>query len=156
MAWVEQELKNRTKVEVTPAREKLLDEVKKSNLPKIAKEAAGGDKALEPIRFQPVKSVGHFEAEFAKRDGDIIFHFWPWGLHAADRAGNPRPPFSPNFRAALTAAFKEEFDLKHVTITEDRDMGAIFVKAESYGARQFWFELAKKTVTALHHKLGGD
>jgi hypothetical protein len=156
MAWVEQELKERKRLEVTPAREKLLNEVKKTSLPAVLREAASGDKTLDPIRFQPVKSVGRFEAEFAKRDGDIIFHFWPWGLHTADREGKPRPPFTPEFRAALPMALYEEFDVKLVSITEDRDMGAFFVKAESYGKKQFWFDLARKVVTALHRRLGGD
>jgi hypothetical protein len=156
MAWVEQELKERKQLSVTPAREKLLNEVKKGSLPTIAREAANGDKPVEAIRFQPVKSVGRFEAEFAKRGGDIIFHFWPWGLHAADREGTPRPPFTAAFRVALPAAFLDEFDKKLVSIEEDRDMGAFFVKAEGYGKKQFWFDLATKVVTNLHRRLGGD
>ena len=156
MAWVEQELKERKKLEVTPAREKLLNEVKRATLPTIVQEAASGDKSFEAINFQPVKSVGRFEAEFAKRDGDIIFHFWPWGLHAADREGTPRPPFTAAFRAALPKALYDEFDVKLVTIIEDRDMGSIYVKAESYGKKQFWFDLARKVVTTLHRHLGGD
>lgn len=156
MAWVEQELRDRKKLPVTPERERLLNEVKKGSLPTIVQEAASGDKRIEPIHFQPVRSPGHFEAEFAKRDGDVIFHFWPWGLHAAERDGRPRPPFTKDFRIQMLGALCEFYDSKLVAVEEDRDMGAFFAKVRGAGTKQFWFDLAVKMMTNLHNRLGGD
>lgn len=154
--WVEQELKNRKQMDVSPTRAQTLDEVKKQVHPIIVKEAAQGDKPFDPLRFQPVKSPGLFEAEFAKRGPDLIFHFWPWGLHEADRTGSPRPPFGPKFRNELKNTLEEVFDKRFVHISEDRDMGAMFVKVDTYGAKQFWHDLGVKAVTKLHHRLGGE
>lgn len=156
MSWVEQETQERKQLQVTPEREKQLDEVKNEVHPAIVREAAQGDKPFEPIRFQPVKSPGLFEAEFAKKESDLVFHFWPWGLHAADRGDQPRPPFTKDFRPQLTCALHDVFDSNKVTIKEDRDMAAIFVKVEGYGMKQFWFDLAHKVVTNLHLRLGGE
>jgi len=156
MGWVEQELKNRKKLEVSPKRAETLNEVKKQVHPIIVKEAAQGDKPFEPLKFQPVKSPGLFEAEFAKKDSDLIFHFWPWGLHEADRNGQPRPPFTPLFRSVLPAVMYKSFGARFVTIEEDRDMGSFFVKVTGFGAKQFWHDLGVKAVTELHHKLGGE
>ena len=156
MNWVEQELKNRKPIDVSRERERVLDATKREVHPIIVQEASQGDKPFEPIKFQPVKSPGLFEAEFAKRDADIIFHFWPWGLHEADRTGSPRPPFTAPFRSELKAAMEKVFDKRFVTIDEDRDMGAIFVKVSGVGAKQFWHDLGVKVVTALHHALGGE
>ena len=156
MTWIEQEPKSRKKIDVTQERAQLLDKVKKEVLPPIAREAEQGDKRVEPLHFQPVKSPGLFEAEFGKVGTDIVFHFWPWGLHEADREGRPRPPFEKRFREELRAALLDTFEAKFVTIGEDRDMGAIFVKARTYGSKQFWFDLGRKAVTLLHGRLGGE
>ena len=156
MSWVEQELKNRKPLDVSPKRAETLNEVKKQVHPIIVKEAAQGDKPFEALKFQPVKSPGLFEAEFAKKDSNLIFHFWPWGLHEADRTGQPRPPFSSNFRNELKKTMDETFNARFVHIAEDRDMGAIFVQITGGGAKQFWHDLGVKAVTSLHHKLGGE
>jgi hypothetical protein len=154
--WVEQELKNRKPLDVSPARAKTLDDTKRESHPIIVQEAARGDKPFDPIRFQPVKSPGLFEAEFAKRGNDLIFHFWPHGLHEADRLGQPRPPFLTTFRHELQVAFGANFFAKNVEISDDRDMGAIFVKVSTFGAKQFWHQLSVKVVTDLHKQLGGE
>lgn len=156
MSWVEQELKNRKKLVVSPERAETLNGAKKEVHPIIVKEASQGDKPVEPLRFQPVKSPGLFEAEFAKRGADLIFHFWPWGLHEADRTGQPRPPFSATFRSVMPAVLYKHFGTRFVHITEDRDMGSFFVKVDGYGAKQFFHDLAVKAVTEIHHKLGGE
>lgn len=156
MAWVEQELKDRKRLAVSPERAALLNETKKEVHPIIVQEAARGDKPFEPLKFQPVKSPGLFEAEFAKKESDLIFHFWPWGLHDADRNGTPRPPFSVQFRNYMPLALYEIFDKKFVEIIEDRDMGSFYVKVKGFGGKQFWFDLCVKAVTGLHHRLGGE
>jgi hypothetical protein len=156
MSWLEQELKDRKQLPVSQERAKTLDTTKMEVHPIIVKEAAQGDKGFDAIRFQPVKSPGIFEAEFAKKDSDLIFHFWPWGLHEADRTGSPRPPFSPRFRYELQSIMESVFDKRFVKIDEDRDMGSMFVKVTAAGAKQFWHDLGVKAVTKLHHALGGE
>jgi len=155
MSWVEQEQQGRKKLTVTEERAALLDKVKAEALPPIRHEVANGDKPFEPIRFQPVRSPGLFEAEFAKKEDDVIFHFWPWGLHEAERSGKPRPPFSKNFRDVLQKAFKHSFGAD-AELSEDRDMGAWFVKVRGLGRKQFWHDLSVKAATLVHTELGGD
>lgn len=154
MSWVEQEPKNRVKIAVTSERTALLDKVKAEALPKVQHEASTGDKFVKPVQFQPVHSPGIFEAEFALRDGDVIFHFWPWGLHEAERNGQPRPAFKDGFSAALRNVLATHFPL--FELTEDRDMGAWFVKIPALGKKQFWHKLSVSMVTDLHFQLGGE
>lgn len=156
MNWVEQEHQSRTSIAVTDAREKILNEEKAKSFPVIAKETATGDKPVDPIQFQPVRSPGLFEAEFAKRGNDVIFHFWPWGLHEADRLGKPRPGFQPGFKRELQAVFTDQTGSQGLDIEDDRDMGAYFVKVKGLGAKLFWRDLSIKIVTALHKGLGGE
>lgn len=156
MSWVEQELKNRKPIDVSRERERVLDATKREVHPIIIQEASQGDRPFEPIKFQPVKSPGLFEAEFAKKEADLIFHFWPWGLHEADRNGTPRPPFTAKFRYELQSVMDQTFDKRFVKIDEDRDMGSMFVKIAGAGAKQFWHDLGVKAVTLLHQRLGGE
>jgi len=153
MSWVEQSHKERKKLTVTTEREALLDEVKAGSLPIIRQEANAGDRPIKPVHFQEVRSPGIFEGEFGVKDGDLIFHFWPWGLHQADRDGKPRPPFPTGFGPVLRAVLTHHFGLTE--ISEQRDLGSWYAKAAGVGRKQFWFDLAVKAVTDLHHQLGG-
>jgi hypothetical protein len=154
MSWKEQELASRKPLNVDAAREKLLNDVKKEAHPIIIKESDAGGKTVVPVKFQPVQSPGIFEAEFGVKDGDLIYHFWPWGLHVADKSGRGRPAFKVGFGKALAEVMKDSYKNKAV-IEEDRDMGAWFVKVVDGGKNQFHRKLAINTVTALHKKLGG-
>lgn len=141
---------------VTTDRAALLDKVKTEVHPKIVREAKSGDKGIDPLRFQPVRSPGLFEAEFAQRGEDVIFHFWPWGLHQADKESRPRPAFPPGFKSTLSSVLTKAFAPDAIKVEDDRDMGAIFVRVVGLGSRQFWRDLTIKAVTDLHHALGGE
>jgi hypothetical protein len=154
MAWNEHEMQSRKPLDVNATREKLLNEVKKESLPIIVKEADSGNKTVVPIKFQPVQSPGIFEAEFGVKDGDLIYHFWPWGLHAADKSSRGRPAFKVGFGKALAEVMTASYKGR-ATIEEDRDMGSWFVKVVDGGKNQFFHKLAVNTVTSLHHKMGG-
>lgn len=155
MSWIEQEHQSRKKLTVTDEKQALLDKVKAETLPTIRQEASKGDKSVAPIRFQEVKSPGLFEAEFGLKEDDLIFHFWPWGLHIAERNGQPRPAFMPGFREALLAAVTATYSAG-VDLQEDRDMGAFSVRVLGAGKKQFWYDLALRTVKDVHKRLGGD
>lgn len=154
MNWVEHESKNRKDLKVTSERAALLDKVKAEALPPIRREAANGDKSVQPVRFQPVKSPGIFEAEFGEKDGNVIFHFWPWGFHEAERNGQPRVAFVVGFGNLLKKTMHKHFGTE-IEVIEDRDMGSWFVKIPALGKKQFWFELAVKAATEMHTNLGG-
>lgn len=154
MSWIEQEHQTKKKLVITDEKQALLDKVKTETLPTIRQEAAKGDKAVTPIRFQEVKSPGLFEAEFGLKDDTLIFHFWPYGLHAAERAGQPRPAFVPGFREQLLAASTTSYNAG-IDFAEDRDMGAFSVRVFGAGKKQFWYDLALRMVKDLHKRLGG-
>jgi hypothetical protein len=154
--WIEQEQRDRKLLTVTPAREQELENTKKEVLPIIAGEAEQGMKPFETIKFQPVKSPGLFEAQFAKKEGAIIFQFWPWGYHAAEREGRPLPPFTKQFREKLQPTLAKTFEDRFLRVEEVRQMGAYYVEAATYGKKMAWFDLARKAVTELHHALGGE
>jgi hypothetical protein len=156
MSWVEQELQSRKQLALSPERISVLDQAKGEGFPVITKETSFGNKQVEPIQFREIRSPGHFEAEFAKRSGDIIFHFWPWGLHAADSAGVPRPAFPKGFKDELQKAMTDVFGGEGLDVEDDRDMGAYFVKVAGFGGKQFWSDLAIRAATALHKSLGGE
>src|SRR5512140_1056144 len=148
MSWIEQEHQSRQRLPVTQARALERDKTKEEELPRIADEAERGMKPVEPIKFQPVHSPGLFEAEFAMREvwseggvgKDVIFHFWPWGLHTADVSGKARPAFKKGFAETLKQVFEKHY--VSVEIRDDRDMGAYFVRLRGVGGQQFWFKLA--------------
>lgn len=164
MNWIEQEHASRRHLQVTEERALELDKTKQESYPVIAGEVGRGIKPLKEVRFQPVQSPGIFEAEFAQRDSttddgkisrDVIFHFWPWGLHAADKREEIRPSFRRGFKEALQKVMTSEYQ-GLVQIEDDRDMGAFFVRIRGAGGQQFWHQLAVKAVTTLHLSLGGE
>lgn len=157
MQWLE---KNQETEEISPAdmaREKVLNLEKETSLPAIRKEAEAGTLALpEPIKFQPVKSPGIYEAEFGVKGKDVIFHFWPFGYHIADASGKVPPRFPKDFLPKLTKIMNETFNVARVEIKDDRDMGALFVKALAWADSQFYRELCVKACQALHDAMGGE
>lgn len=156
MSWLEQENETRKQHEVSKDRAVVLDQARDETLPVIQKEAAQGEVPFDPLKFQPVRSPGNYEAEFAKRGEDVIFHFWPYGYHEADRRGIATPKFKPEFLLNLRVVMISAYGAQRVEVSEDRDMGAWFVKAHGWGAQQFWFDLACEACRKLHHSLGGE
>src|SRR5687767_9711082 len=119
----------------------------------IEEEARAGDKLIEPVNFQPVRSPGNYEAEFAAKGDDIIFHFWPDGYHDAQNKGKHPPRFKKDFGHHLFVAMSATFGPRRLEIENDDDMGAIFVKATGYGTNQFFRTMAISVCEDLHKKL---
>lgn len=155
MNWTAQETKTRTNIELSSEKAQELDKAKQEGLPVIQKESEG-TKPFEPIKFQPVRSPGIYEAEFGVKGKDLIFHFWPYGYHQAEKEGIRTPNFHRHFAEELPQAMKVSFNLAQVETKRDEDMGAIFVKVNGAGENQFFHELAVKVCEELHRLLGGD
>lgn len=154
--WTVFHTPSRTKLEADEEKTKQYEEAKKDSLPAIQKEAEEGVKPFEPIRFQPVHSVGFFEAEFGMRKKDIIFHFWPDGYHQAERDKRVLPRFPKGFGELLLKVMSDAFDPMRIEVYEDKDVGAWFVKALGFADSTFARELAIKAVTSVHKALGGE
>lgn len=108
------------------------------------------DKVIEPVHFQPVKSPGNYEAEFAIKDGDVIFHFWPYGFHEAQVREQTPPRFKRGFHQFLVSAMASAFDSRRLEFEDDKDMGAIFVRAKGFADNQFYRQLAIQACEKLH------
>lgn len=154
MSWTEQEHKSRTVVHVSQGRESELENEKKASLSAIQRESEE-TKPFDPMRFQPVKSPDIYEAEFVSKGADVIFHFWPWNYHHAERDGKPAPKFKPGFEQALRKSMSDVFQEHRLEVIHDLDIGAWFVKAKGWGENQFARELSIKACEALHKALGG-
>jgi len=159
MAWAELDLQTRQDLPMSAEREALLNEVRNSVRPVITREVDRGDKGIEPVQFKEVRSPGLFEAQFARKQNDVVFHFWPWGFALAEKRGEPRPAFQPGMRVQIREAFVDIYgDSEFLSVTEDdwdREMGSITAIVRGQGAKQFWYDLAVKVVTQLHKSLGG-
>lgn len=156
MNWVEQKVDKGGPYIPDAARVRELEEGKRESLPILEREARKGQMPIEPIRFRPVKSPGIYEAEFAQKDKDLIFHFWPYGYHQAERDRRAAPKFKTGFEKALTDSMENVFSSNRVTVSLDRDVGAYFVKAANWGEHQFMSELAIKACEQVHKALGGS
>lgn len=154
MSWLEKNTETNQVSEADAERAQLLNEVKKGTLPTIRKEEKEGFKPFEQLAFQPVKSPGIYEAEFGVKGEDLIFHFWPYGYHVADVQGKSTPRFPKGFLPKLSKVMKDTF-MQRVEISEDLDVGAIFVKANGWGEKQFHRELAIKACEAIHKAMDG-
>ena len=155
MNWTEKDVQT-DRVEVADtARSKLLDMVRKEALPTIQREASNGAPEFNPLEFQPVRSPGIYDGEFGSKGDDLIFHFWPYGYNQAASAKQRTPNFKPGFQKMLKFVMGETFGDKRVEIQEDKDVGALFVKALNWGQHQFRRELAIKACEALHGRMGG-
>ena len=155
MNWIESSNAGQSVGSVDAERAKVLDLAREEKLPVIEKEAATGVKSLDPLKFQPVHSPGIYEAEFAMKGDDIIFHFWPWGYHKSDRNGEKTPRLSRNFPAVLSQVFTNLFGSGRFDIENDEDMGAHYVRCIGWGSNQFARDLAIKACKGLHSALGG-
>lgn len=156
MSWLEKNNETHSVSQADAARAKVLDETRDENLPIVQKETDAGVKPFEQVQLQPVKSPGIYEAEFGVRKGDVIFHFWPSGYHVAERRGVAAPKFKPMFEAVLTKVMGEVFDSNRVTVENDIDMGALFVRAKGWGEAQFHRDLCIKACEQLHAAMGGE
>jgi hypothetical protein len=155
MNWIEQESRSNTLSVADQERARLLDMVKKETLPTIKREEEEGAPEFQPLDFTHIKSPGIFEGEFGAKNKDLLFHFWPYGHSQAHREGKRPPNFKPAFKPALKAAMCEVFEANRIEIEEDKDVGAIFVKAKGWGDHQYVRELSIKACEALHKAMGG-
>jgi hypothetical protein len=119
----------------------------------IEQEVNTGDKLVDPIIFQPVKSPGNYEAEFAIKGDDLIFHFWPSGYHDAQDKGFTTPHFKRDFSYHLVKVMSDSFSANRIEVENDEDMGAIFVKASGYASNQFYKDMAIMACEKLHKAL---
>jgi hypothetical protein len=155
MAWRERDIETGKEEVAGLDRTRELNKTREESLPAMLKEAEVGKKPFIPIHFQPVRSPGLYEAEFAKKGEDVIFHFWPYGYHEADRNNHAAPKFPAGFQMKLTECVGSVFGSHRVTVNHDIDMGAFFVCASGWASQQFWFDLAVKACQNLHTSLGG-
>lgn len=153
MPWTEKEAQSLNGSQNTSSeRTQVLNETREKFLPIAQKEAAAGAKPIQPIDFQPVKSPGNYEAEFAVKGDDVIFHFWPWGYHDAERRGTALPRFQKDFIDKLNMSMAKTFGSHRLQISEDQDMGAFFVKAVGFGTNQFHRKLCIEACENLHQR----
>ena len=154
MGWIE---RNEATGVLGAKLSKDLDDEKVASLPLITKEAEKGEVPFEPIHFTPVRSPGCYEAQFAKRDDDVVMHFWPPGYAQAKRDEKPLPPFKHGFEIKLKAIMFSEFGKERVVFHNDRDtMGAWYVQVQGLGEKQFYRDLVKTACEKLHYSLGGS
>ncbi|TXH11230.1 MAG: hypothetical protein E6R04_02855 [Spirochaetes bacterium] len=132
-----------------------LDSLKKELSPIVVKEADSGVKGFDPLNFQPVMSPSNYEAEFAAKGEDLIFHVWPWKFHESDRAGKIRPRFRKGFETHLNTAFGKVFFSKW-EYSFDEDMGSYFVRAPGAGSSQFMRENAIEALENLHSAMTNE
>lgn len=152
MSWSEQNQETRT---VRQVERKEYDEAAREYAPLIEREERQGAKGFGLIHLQPVRSVGLFEGEFASKGPDLIFHFWPYRYAEALRGEKKLPTFPVGFEAALRTAMAQVFGVHRLEVSEDKDMGAWFVRASGFGEHDFARKLAVDACTALHTGLGG-
>jgi hypothetical protein len=151
MTWTEKLSKDNSDLKVSADRAKELETTKAESVKHLDSVA----KPFEPIRLQPVRSPGLYEAEFGVKGDDIIFHFWPYGYRAAERSGALPPKFKRNFAQVLKDSMDKSFGSNRVALSEDTDVGAWFVLAKGWGINQFNRDLAIKACEAVHKGLGG-
>ena len=154
--WRERDLETGVEGEASLPRAKELTEAREAALPAIQREAERGKKPFTALAFQPVKSPGLYEGEFGKKEMDVIFHFWPYGYHEADRKSLAAPRFPTNFEKHLTDTMGASFGPHRILVRNDLDMGAFYVRAYGWSEQQFWFDLSVKACQALHKALGGS
>jgi hypothetical protein len=152
--WQEQETNSRKPIPVTAEKAADLDKAKEEGLPTVIKQAAKGELPVQPVQLQPVRSPGIYEGEFGVKDDDLIFHFWPYGYHDADRKGLATPRFKKDFESTLKAVAARELRNRAV-VEHDQDVGAYFVRGTGWGTSQFHHDIAVKFCQALHTALGG-
>lgn len=155
MSWIERDIKTNKDAVANSERAQVLDKERATSLPTIVKEASE-IRPFEPVRPQPVISPGIFEGEFLIKKNDIVFHFWPYGYHEADRKSLAAPKFHKKFPAVLASVMRDTFGESRVSLSEDADVGAWFVRAMGWGDNVFARELCVKACGRLHKDLGGS
>lgn len=151
MTWTERDLTTGEQMEVTAEKAAKLNAGKDKDLPRVQKEDL---KSFKQVKFQPVRSPNIYDAEFGVKDRDIVFHFWPYNYHEADRKGVASPAFPRDFGPNLIKTMDDIFRGR-TEIHNDPDMGAFTVKALGWGENQFAFDLAVKACKQLHFAMGG-
>lgn len=153
MTWEELDNEKKTRNYVE---KKAYDEASAELKPVLEREEQQGAKPIEPLEFQPVRSPGIYEAEFAKKNDDLIFHFWPYGYHTAERAGIATPRFIPEFDTGLRKSFSDVFGAHRIEVNRDEDVGAISIKAFGWGGNDSYRKLAIEACEKTHLALGGS
>lgn len=153
--WQERDVESKQDHMVSSAKAAELDSAKAETMPELLKETSGM-RPFEQIKFQPVRAHGLFDAEFAVKGDDIIFHFWPYGFHQAQHSGTREPNFPTGFLEKLKESLKTSFAATRTEVTLDKDMGAYFVKAIGYATAISSFTLATEACKHLYKLLGGQ
>jgi hypothetical protein len=146
----------RTSLSVDASKAAEYDKARDEGLPVVTKEAESGVKPVEPLRFQAVKSPGIYEAEFAKKERDLIFHFWPWEYHKAEHEGRPTPAFKKDFYHHITETAASIFGAGRFELKDDTDMGAIFLQAFGWGESDGYRQIAIRFCEEFHKAMGGE
>ncbi len=154
--WREQQTSTRQDLDMSYDRVQELSKARDEVLPVITQESESGAKPFKRLVFQPVKSPGNYEAEFVVKNDDLVFHFWPSGFHEAERGGLALPRFNKDFETKLQQAMATSFDKPRLDISFDKEMGAWFVLAKSYGTSLFHRNLAISACEKLHNLLVAD
>lgn len=156
MSWTEKKSEDNVIQQTVSQRTAELAQARDEVLPLATAEIAAGDKSIDPIDFQPVRSPGNYDAEFALKGDDLIFHFWPSGFHEAQRNNHTPPRFKRGFTFHLVRVMSDTFGAKRIEIEPDEDMGAVFVKALGQSSNQFYRKLAIEACEKLHKNLDSE
>lgn len=119
----------------------------------LEKEVKTRAPIFEPLNFQPVISPDIYEAEFAVKNEDIIFHFWPFGYKLAEESKHRLPKFSKIFLKNIETIMIAAFGPHRLEMAEE--LGGVFVRAIGWGSNQFARDIAIKTCESLHKINGG-
>lgn len=140
--------------DASPERARILDMEKESGIPIITKEPSS--RPFDQVRPQPVIGDKTFEGEFFVKGKDVIFHFWPFGYHKADDLNKIPPRFNKKIESVLKSCFEKNIIRYKVEISEDRDMGAWFVKIVNGSENLFYYDNAIAVCESIHEALGGS
>lgn len=153
--WLEKDQQTKQIQGADSKRTAELNTEKATSLPVIFKETQAGAPPFDPMKFQPVIGTDIFEAEFAVKGPDLIFHFWPYNYHSTDAAGSSTPSFKKGFKEQLLRSFESIFGKNRIVIKDDSDMGALFVKAVGWADNQFYKEQAIRAFKHFYTDMGG-
>jgi hypothetical protein len=156
MHWIEHDNTTNKLSAADQERAALLDKVKKEALPTVKREEESGAPEFDPVEFTKIKGPGIFEAEFGRKNNDLIFHFWPAGYEKAVREERARPPFRLKFKETLQQVMEAAFEKRRVVVSEDQDVGAIFVRCSGWGSHQYLRENSIKACEKFFTAMGGE
>jgi hypothetical protein len=155
MVWHERQLETQQDSQVDQARAAELDKAKVDVHQAIVKETGEGLRQFKPIKFQPVIGRGIFEAEFAEKDDDIIFHFWPYQYRLKQKEGKQLPQFPQGTENLLKLSLTTSFADNRIETSFDQDMGSFFVRAIGYAKSLDPKYLAVNVCKKFYELLGG-